>query len=57
MVGSIAWNTTTNMLAAVDDGKLAVWYHPMVAFANKDLLPQTVVRQEDRSVCTCQPYC
>lgn len=53
MVGSMAWNTTTNMLAAVDDGKLAVWYHPMVAFTNKDLLPQTVVRQEDRYVCLC----
>ena len=50
MVGSIAWNDSTNMLAAVTDGRLAVWYHPLVAFTNKDLLPQTLVRQEDRSV-------
>jgi intraflagellar transport protein 80 len=47
MVGSIAWNDRTNMLAAVTDGRLAVWYHPLVAFTNKDLLPQTLVRQED----------
>ena len=47
-MGSIAWNSHTNMLAAVADGRLAVWYHPLVAFTNKDLLPQTVVWQEDR---------
>ena len=35
MVGSIAWNDSTNMLAAVTDGRLAVWYHPLVAFTKK----------------------
>ena len=53
MVGNVAWNDRTNMLAAVADGRLAVWYHPLVAFTNKDLLPQTVIRQEDRYTCVC----
>lgn len=53
MVGSIAWNDTTNMLAAMADGKLAVWYYPLVSFTNKDLLPHTVVRHEDGLVSHC----
>lgn len=48
MVGSIMWNDHTNMLAAVADGKLAVWYHPVVAFTNKDLIAKTAVRHKDK---------
>ena len=47
-MSSIAWNDRTNMLAAVADGRFTVWYDPVVAFTDKDLLEQTVVRQEGR---------
>ena len=57
MVGSIAWNNHTNMLAGVADGRLAVWYHTLVAFTNRDLLSQTVAWQEDRCVCVCLCTC
>ena len=57
MVGSIVWNDCTNMLAGVVDGRLAVWYHPLVAFTNKDLLSLTLYRHDDRCVCVCVCMC
>ena len=54
MVTSICWNNRTNMLAAMQDKTFMVWYHPAVVYADKDLLPHTVVRKEGRWVgCMC----
>lgn len=46
MVTSLCWNDRTNMLAAMQDGKFVVWYHPAVVYFDKDLLPQTTVHKE-----------
>ena len=48
MVTSICWNDCTNMLAAMQDNKFVVWYHPAVVYADKDLLPLTIVHKEGR---------
>ena len=48
MVTSICWNNRTNMLAAMQDKTFVVWYHPAVVYADKDLLPHTVVHKEGR---------
>ena len=48
MVTSICWNDRTNMLAAMQDNKFVVWYHPAVVYADKDLLPLTIVHKEGR---------
>ena len=50
MVTSICWNDRTNMLAAMQDNKFVVWYHPAVVYADKDLLPLTIVHKEGRWV-------
>ena len=50
MVTSICWNDHTNMLAAMQDNKFVVWYHPAVVYADKDLLPLTIVHKEGRWV-------
>jgi len=42
MVQSLAWNDENNMLAALTDGKLIVFYYPNVAYIDKYLLPRTV---------------
>jgi len=41
MCDSAVWNTETDMLAAVLDGKLVVWYYPNVVFIDRDLVNQT----------------
>mmetsp|Transcript_42074 Transcript_42074/g.98677 ORF Transcript_42074/g.98677 Transcript_42074/m.98677 type:complete len:767 (-) Transcript_42074:943-3243(-) len=41
MCDSAAWNTDTDMLAAVMDSKLVVWYYPNVVFVDRDLVNQT----------------
>ena len=48
MVTSISWNDRTNMLAAMQDNKFVVWYHPAVVYSDKDLLPLTIVQKEGR---------
>ena len=40
---SLAWNSSCNMLAGMQNNKLLVWYHPAVVFTDRDLLPLTVV--------------
>lgn len=42
MIDSLAWNDESNMLAALADGKLIVWYYPNAAYVDKSLLPKTV---------------
>eukprot|EP00731_Ephydatia_muelleri_P030250 Em0021g773a len=46
MVTSICWNSSANMLAAMQDGKFVLWYHPVVVYTDRDLLPQTLLRKE-----------
>jgi len=42
MVQSLAWNDENNMLVALTDGKLIIFYYPNVAYVDKYLLPRTV---------------
>ena len=48
MVTSMAWNDSTNMLAAIRDGKFTVWFFPGVVYIDKDVLSQTVCEKHDR---------
>mmetsp|Transcript_38252 Transcript_38252/g.94004 ORF Transcript_38252/g.94004 Transcript_38252/m.94004 type:complete len:765 (-) Transcript_38252:162-2456(-) len=41
MCDSALWNSDTDMLSAVMDGKLVVWYYPNVVFVDRDLVNQT----------------
>lgn len=41
MVQSLIWHDEHSMLAAVTNGKVAVWYFPSAAFVDPDVLPQT----------------
>ena len=41
MVDSVQWNDTTDMLAAMIDQRLVVWYYPNVVYVDRDLLPVT----------------
>jgi len=43
MVDSFKWNDETDMLGAMMDSKLVVWYYPNVVFVDKDLLARTKV--------------
>lgn len=38
MVDTFRWNESSDMLAAVADGKLLVWYYPNVVYVDKDLM-------------------
>lgn len=38
MCDSALWNSDTDMLSAVMDGKLVVWYYPNVVFVDRDLV-------------------
>ncbi|XP_077987595.1 intraflagellar transport protein 80 homolog [Glandiceps talaboti] len=46
MIGSLSWNDTTNILAALQDGKLTVWYYPNAVYVDKDLLPKTILEKD-----------
>jgi intraflagellar transport protein 80 len=48
MVTSMAWNDSTNMLAAIRDGKFTVWFFPGVVYIDKDVLSQTVYEKQDK---------
>eukprot|EP00057_Strongylocentrotus_purpuratus_P035142 XP_797867.3 PREDICTED: intraflagellar transport protein 80 homolog [Strongylocentrotus purpuratus] len=39
MVTSFAWNDTTNVLVALQDGKFTMWYYPNAVYVDKDQLP------------------
>jgi len=41
MVDCAIWHDTTDMLAAVCDSKVTVWYYPNVVYVDKDLLNST----------------
>mmetsp|Transcript_35722 Transcript_35722/g.63833 ORF Transcript_35722/g.63833 Transcript_35722/m.63833 type:complete len:770 (-) Transcript_35722:267-2576(-) len=47
MVASVKWNDTSEILVAIADGKLVVWYYPSVVFIDRDLLPKTKIIRDD----------
>ncbi|GMH38669.1 hypothetical protein BSKO_06553 [Bryopsis sp. KO-2023] len=47
MVDSAIWHGTTDMLAAIVDQKLAVWYYPNTTFVDKEILPRTKFVKND----------
>lgn len=46
MVQSICWNTDLNILAAMQDAALCVWFYPAVVFADQGLLRKTVLLKD-----------
>ena len=46
MCDSAAWHSEADMLAAVIDGKLMVWYYSNVVFIDRDLVNQTKLVKE-----------
>ena len=40
-VDSVLWNDGTDMLVALADGKLLVWYYPNVVNVDHDLIEKT----------------
>lgn len=47
MVDSMAWNDSSNILCAIQDNHLTLWYYPNVVFVDKDLLPKTIFTIEN----------
>mmetsp|Transcript_24926 Transcript_24926/g.44327 ORF Transcript_24926/g.44327 Transcript_24926/m.44327 type:complete len:775 (+) Transcript_24926:94-2418(+) len=45
-VDSMAWNDSSDMLAAIADGRLICWYYPNVVFVDRDLLPSTTIEKD-----------
>ena len=41
MVESVAWNQDNQLLSAIVDGRLMVWYYPEVVFVDPDLIEMT----------------
>lgn len=41
MIDSAIWNDSVDMLAAVGDDKLTVWFYPQVVYYDKDMLSRT----------------
>lgn len=48
MVSTMIWNDSCNMLAAVADSKVTVWYYPNVAFVDPDLVPKTLLQLDQK---------
>jgi hypothetical protein len=48
MIQSLCWNSDTNMLAAVQDTNIIVWYYPTVLYVDKRLVKKTVTRKDAR---------
>lgn len=46
-VASVKWNDYSEILVAIADGKLVVWYYPSVVFIDRDLLPKTKIIRDD----------
>jgi intraflagellar transport protein 80 len=41
MVDCAIWHDSTDMLAALSDGKIVTWYYPNVVFVDKELVADT----------------
>eukprot|EP00842_Homolaphlyctis_polyrhiza_P004118 jgi/Hompol1/4707/HPOL_002297-RA len=50
MVETFAWNDETDMLLAIMDGKLAVWYYPNAVFVDEDIAPLTRLERDGSSI-------
>eukprot|EP01062_Namystynia_karyoxenos_P073527 TRINITY_DN70329_c0_g1_i1.p1 TRINITY_DN70329_c0_g1~~TRINITY_DN70329_c0_g1_i1.p1 ORF type:complete len:771 (+),score=329.83 TRINITY_DN70329_c0_g1_i1:99-2411(+) len=50
MVSSVHWNSVSEVLVAIADGRLVVWYYPSVVFVDRDLLPKTKSASEEGQV-------
>lgn len=48
MVQSLRWNCTINILAAIQDTTLTVWYYPAVIFSDKRIVEKTCARNDSR---------
>ena len=48
MVSTMAWNDTCNMLAAVADNKVVIWYYPNVAFVDPDIVQRTLLQLDQK---------
>ena len=48
MVSTMAWNDSCNMLAAVADNKLTIWYYPNVAFVDPDIVQKTLLQLDQK---------
>ena len=46
MIHAHVWNDETNMLAAMTDGKILIWYYPNAVYVDKDLLPRTLFEKD-----------
>ncbi|KAL8593908.1 hypothetical protein ACOMHN_048345 [Nucella lapillus] len=46
MIHMMTWNDETNMLAAMTDGKIHVWYYPNAVYVDAELLPRTVAEKD-----------
>uniref|UniRef100_A0A2C9JF99 Uncharacterized protein n=1 Tax=Biomphalaria glabrata TaxID=6526 RepID=A0A2C9JF99_BIOGL len=46
MIQAHVWNDESNMLAAMTDGKILVWYYPNAIYVDKDLLPKTLYEKD-----------
>ncbi|KAJ3051223.1 Intraflagellar transport protein 80 [Rhizophlyctis rosea] len=49
MVETFAWNSETDMLAAVMDYKFVMWYYPNVVFVDEDIAPLTRFEKDGSS--------
>lgn len=47
MMHSIKWNDNSNMLSALQDEKLVIFYYPAVVFVDKNLLSLTIMQKDD----------
>ena len=46
MIQSLKWNTTTNMLATIQDSRFTTYLFPAVIFVDRNLLPRTTIEKE-----------
>ena len=45
MVDAVRWSEDTSALATISDGHLVIWYYPEAVFIDRDVLPQTLMKQ------------
>lgn len=46
MVQSLRWNCSINILAAIQDTSLTVWYYPAVIFSDKGIVEKTCAKND-----------
>ena len=48
MVSTMSWNDNSNILAAVADNKVTIWYYPNAAFVDPDIMPKTLLQMDQK---------